>query len=211
MARRDFDAYDTPAPLATAIVKRILDRAAGRWASYPPNVLEPTAGGGVFVRAVRAEWPGAKIAAVDLDPARIDGLVSAGADNAIHADILDVPIAAIGQAGLIIGNPPYTVAEKILTHLLMGARPANDVHPVVVAMLLPVGFLASKERHTPADVIKRHPQEGIFHLFPLRYLAPIAGRPSFTDNGKTDRMEYAVFGWGEALPNGIDDAITWEK
>lgn len=192
MARRDLDAYDTPDALADAIVWRALTCAV-----QSRIIFEPTAGGGVFVRVARRLCPAAWIAAVDIDPERLAGLEGAGANAAATSDVCTVPPAMIGKTDLIIGNPPYRDAEKILLHLLGAKR-----EDAACFMLLPVGFLASKGRHGP---------EGIFTRFPLRYLAPIAPRPSFTADGKTDRMEYALFGWGAALPKGIDSAILWEK
>jgi hypothetical protein len=202
MSRRDLDAYDSPQALADKIVIRLASLRSDAGISHPVNVLEPTAGGGAFVNAARLRWPAAKhVVAVDIDPAREAGLREAGATAVAIADILTVPAAAIARADLILGNPPYRQAEEILIHLLGAALGLRDT-PAMVAMLLPVGFLGSKGRHAAT---------GLFTRFPLHYLAPIVPRPSFTADGKTDRMEYAIFGWGAALPAIIDAAITWEK
>jgi hypothetical protein len=198
MSRHPLDAYDTPQALADAIVVRIASLRRDAGLLDPGNVLEPTAGGGAFVSAARLRWHTAatNIVAVDIDPARKVGLYTAGATTVAITDILTVPAVAISKAHLILGNPPYRQAEEILLHLLDAWTPAG----ATVAVLLPVGFLGSKGRHRAG---------GLFARFPLHYLAPIVPRPSFTADGKTDRMEYALFGWG--VPRGIDAAITWEK
>jgi hypothetical protein len=194
--RRELDAYDTPDPLAAAIVERV----ASVWnGPFPPpaRILEPTAGGGAFVRACRARWPKALIGAVDINPGLAGAMTlpTIGADAGVAADIRDVPHDLIRTVNMIIGNPPYKASESILLHLLAALPPA-------VVMLLPVGFLASRARHS---------LEGIFNKYPLCYFAPIVPRPSFTADGKTDRMEYGVFGWGPALPDGIGPAVFWER
>ena len=53
------------------------------------------------------------------------------------------------------------------------------------AFLLPLGFRASKTRNKAPD--------GLFAWAPLKELAVIVPRPSFTEDGATDATDYGLF------------------
>lgn len=164
MPRDKLDRYYTPPRLAAACLDTI------RWDLVRArHIVEPSVGGGAFLQAARLVHPDAEYTAVDMDPAA-PGLALPGV-HAVHADWLDtvVPVGSV-----IIGNPPYSVAEEHVTHALR--------YGSVVAFLLRIGFLASRKRYAwwqanPPDEV---------HV--------ISRRPSFTGGG-TDSQEYAWYVW----------------
>lgn len=195
-AREPLDAYQTPAPLAREIVAVLAARLHVRF----PEVIEPSAGLGAFVRAARDEWPAAHITANDVDPAAAAACRAAGADVTFAQDwpTLASRLAA-GQdesrppRRLIVGNPPFREAEE---HVAAGMRlllPGEHL-----AFLLRINFLGAARRlgfwreHRPA------------------WVAPIVPRPSFTGGG-TDGTEYGLFVWRKAGRGGARLArpVVW--
>jgi hypothetical protein len=118
--RRLNDAYETPDPLATALVAEL---------PIPPRswVLEPHAGGGAFVRALRGR--GHSVLAVDIDPG-----VSTVLDHV--GDFLDYRPAE--PVGWCVGNPPFRGFEEHVRHALTLAPD--------VAFLLRLGAMESRQR-----------------------------------------------------------------
>lgn len=170
--RNPDDAYATPERLARAICARLAPLIP-----HPLRVLEPGCGTGPFLRAAASTWPGAIICGVDLHPWELGDL--GGSIHTFQGDFLtDTPNWHRGPIGLAIGNPPYLLAEAFARRALQLVA-----HRGHVAFLLPLTFLSS---------VQRVP---FFREYPLRFLLPIAGRPSFTDDGKTAAAEYAVFAW----------------
>ena len=157
------DAYYTPDALAAALVAVLPLR--------PEDVVwEPHAGGGAFVRALRAT--GVRVVASAINPAA-PGL-RAGADATRVADFLGGP-SWVAAPTWIVGNPPFGDAEA---HV----RRALDLAPNV-AFLLRLGFLESAGR---IPLWRDHPP-AVVHV--------LAERPSFTGGG-TDSAAYGLFVWG---------------
>jgi SAM-dependent methyltransferase len=169
-------AYYTPDRLAVAICRTLRDECG----ISPDTILEPGCGGGAFLRAAAAIWPKAGLVGVDLMPAcQGPGLV-------LTADLFDIRT----KHALVIGNPDFSIAEKVVRHGLELLEPNGRL-----AFLLRAAFLGSEGR---VPLYRDHP---------LRFFQPIAQRPSFTDDGKTDPMEYGLYVWrqgfngrGEILP-----------
>jgi hypothetical protein len=163
------DNYPTPA----WCVHRLLEAAhlpAGRW-------LEPTAGSGAIVRAVRERLPGIEWTAVELRPECRDSLeVGAGPEGRVVVhDLLTLTAGDLAPPfDVAITNPPYALAQQVIERCLPLAG--------VVAMLLRLNFLASRTR---APFMRSQP--------PDVYVLP--DRPSFTGGGRTDSIEYAWFVW----------------
>ena len=160
------------------LLARAIARTLGELIS-PSTVLEPGCGGGAFLRAARAEWPSALLTGVDLLPA------CDGPGAIFTGDIFRHQ----GRYDLILGNPDYGRAEEIVRHCMLLLEPGAHL-----AFLLRAAFLGSTGR------------VALYREFPLRYLRPIAQRPSFTGGG-SDPSEYALFVWqaafkgnGEILP-----------
>lgn len=199
--RRKHDAYPTVDDLAKAIVERVAEVS-----TLPERIVEPTAGDGPFVRALRRNY-GAdpKIVAVDIvADGYAEKCIAAGASKFVHADFLTIPDAALAEVDLIVGNPPFNAAAAIVRKCVRAAPNA------IIAFLLPVGFLGATK--TDAKGLRR--DAAFWRECPIQYAAALHPRPSFTADGRTDRMEYALFGFGKAwsLANDgrrIADAIVW--
>lgn len=91
----------TPDDLAHAAVERV-----GALLGFSPSVVvEPSAGGGAFVRAARERWPDALLIGVDL-LATAEGLDAC--DVAHVGDWTDPGLSLFTRPELTIGNPPFT-------------------------------------------------------------------------------------------------------
>jgi hypothetical protein len=157
------DAYLTPPALALAICRRLHMLGV-----RPTRVLEPGAGLRAFMDAAEATWPEAAVTGWDLAPQR---------PGVFCGDFLALP--RTDAYSLVLGNPPYLLAEEFVHAGLRHAAPGG-----FVAFLLRLSFLGGQRRAST-----------IYAARNLRYLAPIAPRPSFTPDGKTDAAEYALFVW----------------
>jgi hypothetical protein len=173
--REERGAFYTPELLALAMCRSLAELFGS-----PEYVFEPGCGGGAFLRAVREVWPKCHLLGVDLMPACDGpGLVE-------QRDLFTVD----GQHDLVIGNPDFGIAERVVRHGI--AHLAPHCH---VAMLLRLTILGSETR---VPFHREHP---------LRYLQPIAQRPAFKKGGTSDPTEYGMFVWeqgfkgrGEILP-----------
>lgn len=168
--RRTLDRYYTPDEVARACVATlpILDG---------DTVLEPSAGGGAFLRAVREAFPSSRLRALDLDPCSPARLPEHGGFEVEHADFGAWAPPEGERIEWVVGNPPYNVA---IEHVEAGLRIAR----VGVAFLLRLTFLESVERVS-------FWRETGGSLDEVRVLAR---RPSFTGTG-TDSMAYGWFVW----------------
>lgn len=133
----------------------------------PASVLEPSAGAGAFMDAAEAAWPSARVVGIDLEPQR---------DSVTRGDFIRHEIDRASVA-LVLGNPPFVDAEAFVRKALDLVPPGGHV-----AFLLRAGFLHGKKR---GAWVQKH----------LRLYIPLAERPSFTDDGRTDASEYSVFVW----------------
>ena len=77
---------------------------------------------------------------------------------------------------VVITNPPYSIAEEIITHYLEVVKPRETI------MLLRLAFLESKKRY---EFWQKHPVNKLYIL---------SQRPSFTGKG-TDATAYGWFVW----------------
>jgi hypothetical protein len=178
------DFYETPAWATRAILPHL-----------PPlpglRILEPSAGRGAIVRellmagaidagANRFQTPG--LAAIEMNKDFAPGLTALC--SVACRDYLTMPAIDIeyygGPFDLIVMNPPFAGAQGHVEKACGMLAPGG-----CVAALLRLAFVASAKR---APFRAAHP----FDLYPL------ASRPSFTPDGKTDSADYAwyVFGVG---------------
>lgn len=179
--RVDLDAYQTPPALAREIVAVL----AKRLRLFRPEIIEPSAGTGAFVRACREQWPAAHITAVDVDSRHEAACVAAGANlfDAREWTAYAGDLARVGRhpgappRRLIVGNPPYREAEAHVEAGLRALSPGEHL-----AFLLRLNLLGSRAR---VSFWKEHP---------ATWIAPVVPRPSFTGTG-SDATEYAVFCW----------------
>lgn len=192
----ELDVCPTPAALAL----EICDRLARMIEPTPTHILEPSAGDGAFVRAIRATWPDAEIAAIEIQEKNRSKLLTAGANHVITGDLVAFNGTGPEQVDLIVGNPPFAVAEEHIRYLL-----SHMQEDAVLAFLLRVGFYGSKER---LPFWSEHPE---------RCFVPITPRPGFKLNkdGKpgTDSQEYGLFVWQKGwtgAPTRLPH-IIWEN
>lgn len=157
--RRDGDYYPTPDELALRIVERV---AAGRWGVLPCVVLEPSAGSGAFVRAIKSSIPMAAITAIE--PSERADHVMDIAD--VHRCSLESYAEQHGKGfdlfDLIIGNPPYSLAEEHVRLCLNMLAPGGSL-----VFLLRLAFLESQKR------------KALFSEFPPARVITLSERPSF--------------------------------
>lgn len=115
------DRFFTPAPLCDLICRELWTMG-----HRPTSIVEPSVGGGAFVRAVRRWWPNAVTYGVDIDPGA-EGFKDV--DHPFVADWLAMPV---GEGyDLILGNPPFT-GTKAIAHVERCLEVAD-----VVALILP--------------------------------------------------------------------------
>jgi hypothetical protein len=184
--RHDHDFYPTPAGLAAAALAHVdITGSIG----HSLTIVDPGAGLGEWGAAARHQWPDARIIGVDIaqrDPA-------GPCYDAWHvADYLtwarSVPDE--DRPDVIMGNPPYNLAEDFIRASLSLIAPGGRV-----VFLLRLAFLESQKRaalwrdHKPARV------------------SVLTARPSFTGDGRSDAAAYAVFLWTCPAPHVT--ALDW--
>ncbi len=170
------DAYYTPDPLAAALVDLLPITAQD-------TVIEPSCGGGAFVRALLKKTP--HVIAVDLNPEAPGLSLTLSAAR----DFLD--IMPRSRPVWVVGNPPYNKALEHVTHALNMA----DQH---VAFLLRLGFLESKKRLE------------FWRRWPCRKVFVLVERPSFTGGG-TDSAAYALFWWDKGHRGATElEIVSWK-
>lgn len=106
------DRHYTPDALADAIVDWVAE-------FYAPEVaVEPCAGGGAFVRALRRRWPGVRLIGSDVDP-DAEGL-------ALCDDVRlgDCRRLVYPRGALVITNPPFTTQTDKARALSFGCAQA---------------------------------------------------------------------------------------
>jgi SAM-dependent methyltransferase len=158
------DQYDTPPDLCDAMM-----------ALLPPGlVLDPCCGVGAMLNAAKRDRRQAR--GIEIDPSRAEQATMLGHEVEV-ADALSMPVHGWGKPPVIASNPPYRKALEFVERSLVEVAPGGTV-----AMLLRVGFAASKKR---ASFHSHHPSD----------MVVISRRPSFVGGG-TDACEYAVFLWG---------------
>jgi hypothetical protein len=225
--RREGDFYPTPQDVADRIV-----RSVDRHDLIMPGarVLEPSAGDGAFVRAVRERQPEAKIMAVEPDPRHRHTL----AEFTMHVwphSLEEFTHTREACYDLVIGNPPYNLAAEHVRLCLDLLAPQGRL-----VFLLRLGFLASKGRrklfaeHPPerVDVLAERPSfswtwtcpacETKFTTLPGAHFEtcpnPACAWPAATPfNGerwactKTDAHDYAVITWRQGFEG--ETAMGW--
>lgn len=130
------DRHFTPDPLARVIVERL-----DTYLDAPPSVvIEPSVGGGAFVRQGRRIWPNARFIGVDIDR-DAEGL--ALCDTVYVADwlVIAAEVCFVAKEPIVIlGNPPFTGGTAI-DHVAACKRAAD-----VVCLILPWSPLGGVEQ-----------------------------------------------------------------
>lgn len=200
--RASGDAYPTPDRLAQAIANRLVSAIGD-----VDLVVEPSAGDGAFVVAAQAAW-GQSVRVHAVEPIA-NAAVHRMSSNFVSSEASTWEAAE--QAGkllgesvrsLILGNPPYMLAELHVRLALerLGHNVALEPKPKWLAFLLRASFLAGGKR-----------SEGLhMQVGGLRYVWHVVGRPSFTSDGKTDGAEYACLVWQAGWRGPYEGGwLTW--
>jgi hypothetical protein len=166
------DYYATPSHVTRAILRRLCIDV--------PRILEPSAGDGAIVRELLAAGvPADRVRAIEIDPGRAAQVPCVTQCE----DFLKCrPWRREDEPWLVIGNPPFSLAQEFVEHSLAIVAPGGTV-----AMLLRLAFLESQKR---ASFHREHPAD--------LYVLP--RRPSFTGKG-TDSAAVAWFLWGPGRGN----------
>jgi predicted RNA methylase len=168
LVRNGLDFYETPAWCVRAILKHL--PLGGR-------ILEPGCGNGAILKALlAADLDAHAIVGVEQNPELADLARAALPGGEVHCEDF-LTCDDYGGFDLVIGNPPYGLAQEFVERALQLAEPDNGT----VAMLLRLSWVASLKRvafhkAAPCDI----------------YVLP--RRPSFTGGG-TDSCDYAWFTW----------------
>jgi len=206
--REEDEQYFTRYPVALGICEAL----HGYGIAAAGKILEPSAGTGAFVSAAAEVWRPETIVYNDINTDLMlrDHLLRAGSHAqftiAQQSDFLLMP--STGDYDLVVGNPPYSEAEKHIRKALTMIHEDG-----FVAFLLRVNFLAGIER--TAGLWAEHPHE---------FMGVLDKRPKFVDGyrinkkGKrvkkgTDSCEYAVFVWRKERPEyePVTRWIQWSK
>lgn len=167
--RRESDFYATP--LDT--IYKFLDNYEG--IKQEDIILEPSAGNGNIIQALRNRGYKNRIDAIELRDIEKDNL-SKIADNVEITDFLNLD-PWHSRYNVIIGNPPYNLAKEFIDKSLDLLHPGGKF-----IFLLRTNFLESKKR---SEWWQSHLPTGLYVL---------SQRPSFTGKG-TDATSYSWFVW----------------
>ncbi|MEZ4447927.1 MAG: hypothetical protein R3B09_00520 [Nannocystaceae bacterium] len=124
-ARVEYGDWQTPAPLARAVVERALAGDPRGWAA----VLEPTCGEGSLLEAAAEALPGARLRGLDRDPIHLAAARTRLGERAAlsEADFFAVDweaeVARLPEPLLIVGNPPW------VTRATLGALDSGNLPP----------------------------------------------------------------------------------
>ena len=138
------------------------------------NILEPCAGDGAIVKALRRNGYTNWIHSIELRKEEFDNLAP-HSNNVSIGDFLKFETDI--DYGTIITNPPFSIAQQIIEHCFEIASPDTEI-----IMLLRLAFLESKKRYN------------FWQNYPVSKLYVLSERPSFTGHG-TDATAYAWFVW----------------
>lgn len=142
----EFSFFPTPASVATTAVDALL---AGGY--QPQTILEPSAGDGALIRAVRAKLPDVTIKAIEIDPSHGEALsratAGAGKSAVTIGDFLklesDLANQELVAAHAVLMNPPYDrntwlkhvlAAMRVLDRAAVHMDPSNTLGRIVAIL-----------------------------------------------------------------------------
>lgn len=181
------DRYYTPDWLVQQCIQHVLPVICLR---PPATILEPNAGTGQFVKALRKRYEKSVIVAVDLMPPNEDPWPEA--DESIFGDYLQIPLAP-NSFDLAVGNPPFEPAMRMIEHCLSQSKR--------LVYLVRQGFLSTPKR---GSFFRKHRPSHVFI---------VANRPAFDvppevlldpeydwTEGGTDSADYCFVCWDQTRP-----------
>ena len=166
--RKAYDFYATPSETIRTFLANFDGISSG------DRILEPSAGNGQIIKALREGGYDNRIDAVELRPEE-RGTLEALADNVTIGSFFDYEPDC--GYDVIIGNPPYSLALDFINKSLELLHPGG-----LLILLLRTNFLESEKRF---KWWQEHPLSGLYTLHK---------RPSFTGRG-TDATSYSWFVW----------------
>jgi len=170
--RKEADFYATPLDAVYTLLEN--------YNGISPNdhILEPSAGNGNIIKALRKRGYKNFITAVELREEEKENLNESGTSQVVISDFLQYgECINMENYDVIIGNPPYSMAQEFIDKSLSLLNPGGRL-----IFLLRTNFLESKKRF-----------EWWQDRTPTR-LYVLSKRPSFTGKG-TDATSYAWFIW----------------
>lgn len=171
-SRRQNDFYPTPYGLCDAAVNKIVPKGFN-----PSLILDPGAGEGRWGVFIKERWPISKLIGIDIKQHSQSSYYTEWLLN----DYLTFVYNYKCKPGLIIGNPPFSLAEDFI-------RKSLDLlsSKGILLFLLKSDFLTGIGRMR--DLFKNFKPLEVWYC---------AKRPSFNTprNRKTDSNSYALFLW----------------
>lgn len=177
--RSPYDFYPTPQGAIDALLENLRKYNI----DLGDRVLEPCAGDGALIERINMYYPNSAVQAYDIDESHLPSLQKLCEYGnilcyGIH-DVLDLTENEINFFDTIITNPPFSISQEIVEHILEHKKPQTTF-----IILQRLGFLGSQKRH---EMWNKYPPDAIWAL---------SKRPSFTGQG-TDAHEYGWFIWGD--------------
>ena len=166
--RKDADYYATPRNAINSLLKNY------KIADPGDLILEPSAGNGAIIEAIRANGYMNHIHAIEIREEEQEALLR-HADSIAIQDYMNTDSKE--KFNVIIGNPPFSLAQEFIEKSLEILHPEGKL-----IFLLRTNFLESKKRF-----------EWWQDKLPTR-LYVLSSRPSFTGKG-TDATSYSWFIW----------------
>jgi hypothetical protein len=181
-AKLENEAYYTPAWPVRLLLEHWTPPQEGLW-------VEPAVGSGNIVRAMNETYSSKEWVGYDINPTGrallgdIKNLRSKKLDflslgKEVESDPHQIILRELRrEVTLAMTNPPFSLAGSFLAQ-------CRRLYPKAYIMfLLRLGFLASKDR---ASLWPAYGEPDLFIL---------ANRPSFTEDGETDKYDYAWYGF----------------
>lgn len=176
--RNEADHYPTPYPYVAASLRTL------QLTKPPQRILDPGAGFGVWGFGCRLAWSTAHITGVELRK-----VMPVRTYDAWYRE--DFLVNTYQPYDLIVGNPPYSLAEEFIRKAHTCIAPDG-----IILFLLRLGFLEAQ---------KRIP---FWQTFPPQHIDVFSQRPSFSGNGGTDATAYALYRWQPSAFNG-QATLSW--
>lgn len=177
-------------------IHSLIDIAINDRIARAEHIMEPAAGDGAIIRALRESGYSNKITAIELEPEFRDSLEESLRHNnrLIIESFLQDDInseSIYPQPDVIITNPPFSKAERYLEKCY-----EICAHGGVIALFLRMSFLTS---------IRRHQLLNIYHP---SHVWLFSQRPQFPDMKGSDDCGYAWVIWEKSNCNA-QTKLSW--